>query len=78
MSQRNVERVIGLLATDERLREKFTKDPGTTLSEMSGDGIELTPTEMRSLSHLDPGELARFAATVDPRLQRTSLGGGVW
>jgi hypothetical protein len=76
MSQRNVERVIGLLATDEGLRLRFTRNPHAALQELVSCGMELTSSEMGSLAHVDPRELARFADAVGPRLQRTDLAGG--
>lgn len=76
MSQRNVERVIGLLATDEALRRRFTTNPRGLLAEMTERGMELTECERWSLLSLDPNELARFARAVGPRLQKTDLRGG--
>ena len=38
MSQRNVERVIGLLVTDEGLRHRFLADPKGTLDSLIADG----------------------------------------
>lgn len=75
MSQVNVERVIGLLATDEGLRREFTVNPRSTLLELVDRGMELTEYEMRSLAGLGPTELARFAQAIDPRLQRACLDG---
>lgn len=77
MSQPNVERVIGLLATDEALRRRFTTDPRAALDEMMAKGMELNPCELWSLARLDPRELARFARSLDDRLQRSDLKGGV-
>lgn len=77
MSQSNVERVIGLLATDEALRRRFTMDPRAALIEMVGRGMELNPCELASLTELDPKELARFARAIDDRLQRSDLKEGV-
>jgi hypothetical protein len=76
MSQVHVERVIGLLATDEAMRRRFSKDPRALLQEMVGAGMELNPCELWSLAHLDPGELTRFAKAIGPRLQKTDLRGG--
>ncbi len=73
MSQSCVERVIGLLATDEALRREFTADPRTALLAMVSEGMELTPCEMRSLASLNPYELARFAQVIDGRLQKIDL-----
>jgi hypothetical protein len=70
MSQVNVERVIGLLATDEALRREFMTDPRTVLLGLIEGGMELNPCELGSLTRLSPYELARFAQTLDARLQR--------
>jgi hypothetical protein len=76
VSQANVERVIGVLATDEALRSRFTTSPRVVLLEMIEKGMELTECEVYSLVSLDPRELTRFAQAVGPRLQRTDLRGG--
>jgi len=75
MSQVNVERVIGLLATDEGLRRRFTKNPRAALQELASRGMELTECERWSLVHMDPHALVRFAEAVGPRLQRADLHG---
>ena len=77
MSQVNVERIIGLLATDEGLRRRFTKNPHAVLVEMVEQGLELNPCELWSLTRMDPRELARFADAIGPRLQKSDLRGGV-
>jgi hypothetical protein len=76
MSQVNVERMIGMLATDEGIRRRFVKDPRAVLSEMSERGIELNDCERWSLLQLDPRELSRFAHAIGPRLQKVDLEGG--
>ena len=73
MSQRNVEYVIGKLATDERLRGEFERDPNGVLAGMVEGGMELTECELWALRRVDPRELERFARAVDPRLQKTDL-----
>ena len=75
MSQPNVERVIGVLATDERLRAQFTLDPRSALLDLVRKGLDLNPTELWSLACLDPSELARFARAIDARLQKADLEG---
>jgi len=75
MSQVNVERVIGLLATDEGVRRKFAMNPRSALEEMVERGMELTECERWALAHLDPRDLERFAESMDSRLQKTDLGG---
>lgn len=76
MSQRNVERVIGRLVTDEAFRRRFTADPTATLAGVAGDGMELNDCERRALAALDLGAVARFADALDPRLQKSDLHGG--
>jgi hypothetical protein len=71
-----VERVIGLLATDEALRRRFLTNPHALLAHMIEKGMELNECERWSLTRLDPDELKRFAQAIDPRLQRTDLHGG--
>jgi hypothetical protein len=73
MSQRNVERVIGRLVTDETFRRRFESDPVKTLEEMAATGAELTDVEKRALAGLDARILARFADAIDPRLQKICL-----
>lgn len=75
MSQVNVERVIGLLATDEGLRRRFIKNPRAALQEMAERGLELTACERWSLAHMDRRELTRFASSIEPRLQRIDIQG---
>lgn len=73
MSQVNVERVIGILATDEALRRRFTHDPRAALTDLMERGMELTAGEQLSLAGLDPKVLARFSRHIDDRLQRSDL-----
>ena len=73
MSQLHVERIIGVLATDEGLRRRFKENPTLTLRELAERGIELTSFELASLSCLDPQKLERFARAIDERLQKIDL-----
>jgi len=75
MSQCNVERVIGRLVTDDGFRRRFAQDPTATLRELVERGIELNPCEERALAALDIRRLARFARTLDPRIQKVEPGG---
>jgi hypothetical protein len=75
MSQRTVELVIGKLATDEVLRRQFAADPAATLERQVAEW-ELNPCERHALVGLDPAELERFAAALDPRIQKSDLHGG--
>lgn len=73
MSQRNVENLIGRLATDEALRERFAADREAVLRELTATGTELNACEQRALATLDPRALRRFADAIDPRLQKCRL-----
>jgi len=77
MSQTNVERVIGVLITDEELRRRFVRDPKATLQHLIDNGVELTFCERQALSRLDPVQLDRFANAIDARLQKSDLKGGM-
>lgn len=70
MSQRNVERLIGKLATDEGYRRRFFADPAGALRELVEHGCELTAVEMQALLALDSDALESFAGVIDPRLQK--------
>lgn len=73
MSHRNVERAIGRLVTDEGFRRRFTKDPQGALKDLTESGAELTLSELKALSSLDPRILSRMADVIDPRLQKCDL-----
>ena len=76
MSQPNVERVIGVLATDEGFRRRFAEDPRAALQQLIEKGVELTVCERMALAALDPAEVTRFADGIDARLQKADLEGG--
>jgi hypothetical protein len=73
MSQSSVERIIGVLVTDEAVRRRFVDDPVATLEDLVRSGNGLNECERRALASLDPGRLARFADAIDARLQKTDL-----
>jgi len=77
MSQRNVERVIGKLVTDEAFRRRFVRHPEDTLLETIACGMELTMCEMQALVAMDMKSLERFAEAIDSRLQKTDIPGGI-
>jgi putative modified peptide len=70
MSQRNVELVVGKLATDEDFRHRFAADPAAALAQAIAGGLELTAVERRALVDLEMTACERFAACLDPRLQK--------
>jgi hypothetical protein len=73
MSQRNVEQVIGKLATDEGFRRQFEGNREAALTEVIAHGLLLTPVEQRALLDLDVNACERFAGCLDPRIQKISL-----
>ena len=73
MSQRNVEIVIGRLATDEEVRERFLEDPQAEVAAMRREGLELTAIEVEALASLPTSPLEALADALDPRLQKASL-----
>lgn len=70
MSQRSVELVIGKLATDEDFRRRFAASPEAALAQAAAGGLELTAVERRALVDLEMDACERFAARLDPRLQK--------
>ncbi len=76
MSQRNVERVIGRLVTDEAFRRQFASDPAAALREATSGGAELNDCELRALATIDPRAVDRFAEALDPRIHKSDLHGG--
>jgi hypothetical protein len=73
MSHKSVEVAIGRLATDEEFRRRFGESRETALDELIANGLPLTPVERRALADLDLSACERFAACLDPRLQKVSL-----
>ncbi len=73
MSQGNVERIVGRLATDERFRRRFREERAAVLAELIDGGCELNPCEQRALAAISHESVERFAAAIDPRLQKTDL-----
>ena len=77
MSQRNVERVIGKLVTDEAVRRRFAEDSEAALQDTISCGLELTECERHALRSIDLRLLVRLARALDPRLQKTDIPGGI-
>lgn len=70
MAQRNVEQLIGRLATDPDFRTRFLRDAGAVLAELQERGCELTHVELAALAAIDPGAIQAFAAALDERIRR--------
>jgi hypothetical protein len=73
MSQKCVEIAIGKLVTDEEARMRLRRSPARWVEALRAAGLELTALEAAALAGVDADACERFAATIDPRLQRVSL-----
>jgi hypothetical protein len=72
MTHRNVETLIGRLATDPSLRRRFVEDPAGLLHELRDQGYELTPVELDALASTDADALGSFADTLDGRIRKAA------
>jgi len=72
MSHRGVEIVLGRLATDEKVRQRFREAPEQALEELIHLGLELSPVERAALRALDAAALQRFAHALDARLRKAA------
>jgi len=73
MTHRNVETLIGRLATDPVLRRRFGQDPAAVLGELRDQGVELTPVEIEALASTDPEALRAFAEALDRRIRKAAF-----
>jgi hypothetical protein len=76
MTHRNVENLIGRLATDPELRRRFVDNPVGVLRELRDQGCELTSVELDALASTDPRALRSFAEALDRRIRRSLAEGG--
>ena len=67
---RNVEVLIGRLATDPDLRNRFAEAPLRVLREQ---GLELSEVEIAALAATNPDAFHAIAAALDARLRRAPL-----
>jgi len=67
---KNVEVIIGRLATNPGFRKRFTEQPLEALREQ---GLELSEIEIRALAAIRPEAFRAFAAAIDARLRRASV-----
>ncbi len=71
MSQRDVERTLGRLLTDERFRLDFYEDPERACIAL---GTSLTQEEMEALVATPRTALANFGSRLDDRICRLHIG----
>jgi hypothetical protein len=70
MSQRDVERTLGRLVTDEEFRREFYHDPPRACVAL---GIRLTEEEIQALVATPQSVLADLASRLDDRICRLHL-----
>ena len=70
MSQRDVERTLGRLLTDEDFRDEFFLDPARACLTL---GIELAPEELEALLQVPRSALASLGARLDDRICRLHI-----
>ena len=73
MTHRNVETLIGRLATDPALRRRFTHDASAVLNELREQGYELTLVELEALASIDANAIKLFADALDRRIRRADV-----
>jgi hypothetical protein len=67
---RNVELLIGRLATDPKLRRRFAANPEAVLRELSERGLELSEVELEALATTNPEAFRSLAGALDARLRK--------
>ncbi len=67
MSQRDVERTLGRLLTDEGFQEDFFQDPARACLLL---GVQLAPQEVEALLRVPRSALASLGARLDDRICR--------
>ncbi len=70
MSQRDVDRTLGRLLTDQGFRDDFFRDPAQACL---GLGIQLTPHEVEALLRVPRPALVSLGARLDDRICRLHL-----
>jgi len=70
MSQRDVERTLGRLLTDQGFRDDFFRDPAHACLHA---GIQLTPHEVEALLRAPRSALVSLGARLDDRICRLHL-----
>ncbi len=70
MSQRDVERTLGRLLTDEGFRDEFFLEPGRACLPL---GIQLTPHEVEAVLRIPRSAFAVLGARLDDRICRLHI-----
>ena len=75
MSQRDVEKLLGKILTDDDFRESFFPVGRQSFEFAAQYGLELTAVERSALSSLRSRAFECLARSLDPRISRSSAGG---
>jgi hypothetical protein len=75
MSQRDVEKLLGKILTDDDFRESFFPVGRHSFEFAAGHGLELTAVEQSALSSLRSRAFECLARSLDPRISRSSAAG---
>ncbi len=70
MSQRDVERTLGRLLTDQGFRDDFFRDPAQACLAI---GLELAPPEVEALLRVSRASLTSLGARLDDRICRLHI-----
>jgi len=67
---------LGRLVSDEGFRRRWWTDPAAALDELAAGGNDFNSCERRALLSVAREEVERFAASLDPCIQKSDLNGG--
>jgi hypothetical protein len=70
MSHRNVETLLGRLATDPDFRRRFISDREAALAQFREQGYELSAIELTALMSMNAEAIHAFADALDARLRK--------
>jgi hypothetical protein len=72
MSQTSVEKLLGRILTDDGFRGSFFPIRGESFELAAAHGFDLSPIEVSALSSLRRRTFECIAASLDPRISRSS------
>jgi hypothetical protein len=72
MSQRDVEKLLGKILTDDDFRQSFFPVGRHSFEFAASHGLELTAVERSALSSLKSRAFEFLARSLDPRISRSS------
>ena len=75
MSQRDVEKLLGKILTNDEFRQSFFPVGRHSFEYAASHGLELTAVERSALSSLRSRAFECLARSLDPRISRSSAAG---